>query len=84
VSLLTEARQWPVSGAPRRAAVSAFGVSGTNAHVILEQPTADGPAEVQEDTEPAERRALPVLPYLLSAKTPQALTAQAQRLLTHL
>ncbi|AZQ38051.1 SDR family NAD(P)-dependent oxidoreductase [Streptomyces cyaneochromogenes] len=84
VSLLTEARPWPVSGAPRRAAVSAFGVSGTNAHVILEQPTADGPTEAQEDTEPAERRDLPVLPYLLSAKTPQALTAQAQRLLTHL
>ncbi len=37
VSLLTESVQWPRGGEPRRAAVSAFGVSGTNAHLILEE-----------------------------------------------
>ena len=33
----TELRDWPANGSPRRAAVSAFGVGGTNAHVVLEE-----------------------------------------------
>ncbi|MFI1401158.1 type I polyketide synthase, partial [Streptomyces sp. NPDC020681] len=82
ISLLAEAREWPHKDTPRRAAVSAFGVSGTNAHVILEQPPTDEAAE--PDTGTTEPQALPVLPWLLSAKTPQALTGQAQRLLDHL
>ncbi|MFE0061367.1 type I polyketide synthase, partial [Streptomyces sp. NPDC059003] len=44
VRLLTEERVWPDAHAPRRAAVSSFGMSGTNVHVILEQAPAGPPA----------------------------------------
>ncbi|GAA1933370.1 type I polyketide synthase [Streptantibioticus ferralitis] len=79
VSLLTEARPWPETGQPRRAGVSAFGVSGTNAHTIIEQAPEPEPAEAAE-----EPRTHPVLPLALSAKTPDALRAQADRLRSHL
>ncbi|WP_433281413.1 type I polyketide synthase [Micromonospora sp. CA-244673] len=82
VGLLTEARPWPQrEGAPRRAAVSSFGISGTNAHLIVEQAPADTPAEDAPDGGTAP--AVP-LPWLLSAKTPTALRAQAARLADHL
>src|SRR3569833_908439 len=78
VQLLTEARGWDArgDGVPRRAAVSSFGISGTNAHVILEQGDPD-PVPVV-DVEP-ESEGRPVA-WLVSAKTPTGLRAQAGRL----
>ncbi|WP_406730798.1 SDR family NAD(P)-dependent oxidoreductase [Streptomyces sp. NBC_01794] len=81
VELLAESRPWPQVRRPRRAAVSSFGVSGTNAHVILESAE---PAPAPAGTEPApapaaEAPATPV-PWLLSARTGQALSDQATRL----
>ncbi|MEU7404067.1 type I polyketide synthase [Streptomyces sp. NPDC044948] len=84
VELLTEARPWPDAGRPRRAAVSSFGFSGTNAHVIIEQAE-DEPAEDTgpDHTEPPVS-ALPVLPLLLSARSAGALAGQARKLAEHL
>nr|WP_062339551.1 type I polyketide synthase [Herbidospora sakaeratensis] len=72
VRLVTEATPWPETGRPRRAAVSSFGFSGTNAHVIIEQAPA---AE-----EPAPAVALPAVPWLISARSRAGLAAQAARL----
>ncbi|RSM35684.1 hypothetical protein DMA12_43300, partial [Amycolatopsis balhimycina DSM 5908] len=73
VSLLTETRDWPGLDRPRRAAVSSFGISGTNAHTILEQPAEPAPV-VEASTEDV------LVPWVLSAKSPDALTAQAAAL----
>ncbi|MEU5053694.1 type I polyketide synthase [Streptomyces sp. NPDC021096] len=73
VELLTERTDWPRIDRPRRAGVSAFGVSGTNAHVVLEQaPVVAGTA--------MERAELPAVPWVLSGAGEDALRAQAERL----
>ncbi|WP_254407517.1 polyketide synthase [Streptomyces sp. GMY02] len=76
VELLTEPQDWPnLEERPRRAGISSFGVSGTNAHVILEQaPTTTEPAEPAEPETPL---AGPV-PWLLSAHSEPALRESAQ------
>ncbi|MEX5637771.1 type I polyketide synthase, partial [Parafrankia sp. FMc2] len=75
VSLLVEPRRWETNGRPRRAAVSSFGISGTNAHVILEQgDVVPGPGAA------TGLPVVPVVPVVLSAADPAALAGQAERL----
>ncbi|MDG4794567.1 type I polyketide synthase [Micromonospora sp. WMMD1082] len=76
VELLARALPWPAEDRPRRAAVSSFGMSGTNAHVVLEQPPA--PAAAVGTGVDGE------VPLVLSARTEPALRAQAARLAGHL
>jgi mycoketide-CoA synthase len=83
VRLLTEPVPWPVTDHPRTAAVSSFGISGTNAHVILQQaPVA--PADTQAPASDARDGGDLGALWPLSARTPAALRAQAERLHQHL
>ncbi|MFT3990481.1 MAG: amino acid adenylation domain-containing protein [Luteolibacter sp.] len=70
----SETRDWTCNGAPRLAGVSAFGVGGTNAHVVMEEAPAPLPTTYGRGQEL----------LVLSAKTETALDAVAQRLADHL
>ncbi|MDN0201189.1 type I polyketide synthase [Streptomyces sp. S.PNR 29] len=73
VELLAQARPWPEVGRARRAAVSSFGMSGTNAHVVLEQAPREPEGEHLV-------RSGGVVPWVVSGHTPEALREQAARL----
>ncbi|WP_283781933.1 type I polyketide synthase [Streptomyces kronopolitis] len=84
VELLAQAREWDrADGRPRRAGVSAFGISGTNAHIILEEFTPETP-EASEGAESAAPWADVAVPLVLSGKTPEAVRGQALALREHL
>ncbi|MFB9185105.1 ketoacyl-synthetase C-terminal extension domain-containing protein, partial [Dactylosporangium sucinum] len=71
VELLTEARPWPSHAErPRRSAVSSFGISGTNAHVIIEEGDPTPASEAHEGP----------TAWIVSGKSERALRAQAARL----
>ncbi|WP_203779831.1 type I polyketide synthase, partial [Actinoplanes philippinensis] len=74
IRLLTDEQRWPRGDRPRRAAVSSFGISGTNAHVVIEEG----------DDDPRPVAAEPAGPYPLvfavSGRSPAALAEHARRL----
>ncbi|MCZ7438220.1 SDR family NAD(P)-dependent oxidoreductase [Micromonospora sp. WMMC241] len=78
VRLLTEGRPWPSTGGPRRAGISSFGGTGTNAHAIVEQ----APEPTGTDAGTPASATPPV--WLLSGRTEEALREQADRLRRHL
>nr|WP_305883934.1 type I polyketide synthase [Crossiella sp. SN42] len=83
IELLAENTVWPEVDRPRRAAVSSFGISGTNAHVVLEEAPAQ-PGRSQEAVAAQGSPGAGVVPWVLSARSEPALRAQAARLLAHL
>ncbi|MGN5634776.1 type I polyketide synthase, partial [Streptomyces sp. AC154] len=92
VRLLTDPVAWPAGPRPRRAGISAFGVGGTNAHVIVEEAAenaeiaagaeAPGPAPAASPGDgPGEEQPTA---WFLSGRSAEALQAQAGRLHAHL
>lgn len=79
LTVVTDNRPWPAAPV-RRAAVSSFGMGGTNAHVILEGAPAG--SVVAAGSNPGDPDTAPRQPltWVLSARSPEALGAQAARL----
>jgi acyl transferase domain-containing protein len=73
IRLLAKQEQWTRAGRPAFAGISSFGISGTNAHVIIGEPPARTP-----DAEPTAAPAWPLV-WVISARTRAALRAQAAR-----
>jgi amino acid adenylation domain-containing protein len=71
---VSKTQPWPAGETPRIAGVSAFGVGGTNAHVVVAEPPSAAPSSSGRRTEL----------LTLSARTPAALEAMSQRLARHL
>ncbi|QFU91041.1 Phenolphthiocerol synthesis polyketide synthase type I Pks15/1 [Amycolatopsis sp. YIM 10] len=81
IELLHEPRPWPeTEDRPRRAAVSAFGIGGTNAHAILEAVSEEDAADTGREGDGVAHRALAAVPWLVSGRTATAMRAQAARL----
>ncbi|MFE3471887.1 type I polyketide synthase [Streptomyces bacillaris] len=80
VRVLTEPVPWPRGGRTRRAAVSSFGMSGTNAHLILEEPGPDTAADRSPELRPESPSPGAPLPFVVSAASREALETQLGRL----
>ncbi|MBF6467484.1 HAD-IIIC family phosphatase [Nocardia beijingensis] len=80
LTVRTDPMPWPRGARPRRAGVSAFGLSGTNAHLILEEAPALDDRSGEFDDAPEDIR-VALLP--ISARNRASLHGQARRLLEH-
>ncbi|WP_157251719.1 type I polyketide synthase [Nonomuraea typhae] len=74
IEVVTELRSWPETGRTRRAGVSAFGIGGTNAHVVLEA----APEVARPSTAPRAEL------LVWSARTAEAADTMTTRLADHL
>ncbi|MGW7725472.1 SDR family NAD(P)-dependent oxidoreductase [Streptomyces canus] len=75
VRLLDRARPWPQRDRPRRAAISSFGIGGTNAHVIIEEPE-----EAEEESRNVRSGPHTIAPWLVSGSDEAGLRAHAREL----
>lgn len=73
----TELRDWETDGYPRMAAISAFGFSGTNAHLVIREPL------LQERAD-ASKAARPAYLFTLAAKTKEVVERQIEKLMAWL
>lgn len=78
--VVTETTAWPRGAQPRRAAVSSFGVGGTNAHLVIEE----APAAATRTSPPIEPGEPSVFVLPLSARSPKALQQRGTDLAIHL
>jgi len=81
IQLAANAHPWPQADDARRAGVSAFGVSGVNAHIIVEEAAGESSAS---ETTGLPGASVPVVSWVVTAKSAEALPLQVARLAAHL